>query len=234
VSRVLLSLPVAAILTAAAGVSSLVAGLVRPHGSAPQRIERLWGRALLRLWGVEVRVSGSASVPAGPAVYAANHAGILDIPVLFGHLPAPRFRIIHKRSLYALPLIGAYLYLSGHVGIDRAHPFRARRSLSRAAARLAGGESVLVFPEGTRSPNEAVLPFKKGSFVLALQAGVPIVPVSLSGVKRLSGGGLLRLRTGAVSVTVHAPIATVGRGLGEARALADETRAVVSAGCARA
>jgi 1-acyl-sn-glycerol-3-phosphate acyltransferase len=231
VSRVLLSLPVAALLTVSVGVTSILAGLVRPQGAAPRKLERFWGRALLRLWGVEVRVEGGGNVPGGPAVFAANHVSVLDIPVLFGHLPAD-FRIIHKRSLYAVPLIGLYLYLAGHIGIDRANPFRARRSLARAARRIAGGRSVLVFPEGTRSRKGAVLPFKKGSFVLALEAGVPVVPVSLTGVKRLSPHGLLRLRSGTVGLLVHEPIPTAGRGLDEAERLAAEARDVVRAGCA--
>ena len=229
-SRVLLSLPVAAMLTLAVGVTTIVAGFVRPQSGVARKLERFWGRALLKLWGVEVTVSGAGNVPGGPAVFAANHVSVLDIPVLFGHLPAD-FRIIHKRSLYALPVIGLYLYVAGHVGIDRANPFRARRSLSRAAARIAGGDSVVVFPEGTRSRDESVLPFKKGSFVLALEAGVPIVPVSISGVKRLTPHGLLRLRSGGVHVRVHEPIATAGRALDDASVLAEAAREVVARGC---
>jgi 1-acyl-sn-glycerol-3-phosphate acyltransferase len=231
-SRVLLSLPLAALLTLAVGVTSLLAGLVRPHGAAPRKLERFWGRALLRMWGIEVRVAGVENLPRGPAVFAANHASVLDIPVLFGHLPSD-FRIIHKRSLYAVPVIGLYLYLAGHIGIDRANPFRARRSLGRAARRIAGGDSVAVFPEGTRSPDEGVLPFKKGSFVLAVEAGVPIVPVSLSGVKRLTPHGLLRLHSGVVRLCVHEPIETAGHAAEDAEALAERARGVVRAGCAR-
>ena len=86
------------------------------------------------------------------------------------------FRIVHKRSLYLVPVLGLYLYASGHIGIDRGNAFRARKGLQRAAARVARGPNVVVFPEGTRSPESAVGPFKRGSFVLALEAGVPVVP----------------------------------------------------------
>ncbi|HVR72162.1 MAG TPA: lysophospholipid acyltransferase family protein [Vicinamibacteria bacterium] len=230
--RVLLSLPLAALLTVGVGLASILAGFVRPGDAAPRRLERVWARALLRLWGVDVLVSGAEHVPRGPAVFAANHASVLDIPLLFGYLPAD-FRIVHKRSLYLVPVIGLYLYLAGHIGIDRANPFRARRSLARAAARIAGGASVAVFPEGTRSRDESVRPFKKGSFVLALEAGVPVVPVSLCGVKRLTPHGLMRLRSGIVRLAVHQALPTAGRGLDQAGSLARQAQAIVSVGCER-
>jgi 1-acyl-sn-glycerol-3-phosphate acyltransferase len=231
--RFLVAFPLALVLTVGMGVASILADFVRPGVRVPGRVERAWGRALLRLWGIDVLVSGAENVPRGPAVFAANHASVLDIPLLFGYLPAD-FRIIHKRSLYLVPLIGLYLYLAGHIGIDRRNPFRARRSLSRAAARIAGGASVAVFPEGTRSPDESVRRFKKGSFVLALEAGVPVVPVSLAGVKRLTPHGLLRLRAGLVRLAVHEPIPTSGWGPDHAQSLADQARAVVSVACAGA
>lgn len=190
---------------------------------------RMWGRALLWSWGVQVTVSGRA--PTGPAVFAANHASALDIPLVFAYLPVD-FRVLHKRSLYLLPLIGWYLYVGGHIGIDRGNPFRARRSLSRAVDRIRRGTSVLVFPEGTRNRDATgVAAFKRGSFVLALEAGVPVVPVSLHGVKKLVPHGLMRLRPGPVRVTLHEPVATEGLVAEEAAALAERVRAVVASGC---
>ncbi len=115
-------------------------------------------------------------------MYAANHASALDILIVFGHLPVD-FRIVYKRSLSLVPLVGWAIWLGGHLPIDRSHPFRARRSLDAAARRIRGGTSVVVFPEGTRSPDGSVRRFKRGSFGLAIAAGVPVVPVSLAGVK---------------------------------------------------
>jgi 1-acyl-sn-glycerol-3-phosphate acyltransferase len=233
VSRVLLSLPLAALVTLGAGLAAIASAFAWPGGRAPRRLERAWARTLLWLWGVEVRVAGAENVPRGPVVFAANHTSVLDIPLLFGYLPA-EFRIIHKRSLYLVPLIGLHLYLAGHIGIDRANPFRARRSLARAAARIARGESVAVFPEGTRSRDGSLRPFKKGSFVLALEAGVPVVPVSLTGVKRLAPHGLLRLRAGTVRLAVHEAVPTAGRGPDQAAAVARQVHAAVALGCAPA
>jgi 1-acyl-sn-glycerol-3-phosphate acyltransferase len=228
VARTLIAVPVLVAMTALFGALGLLLGLLDRSGRAPHRLSGVWARLVLRCLGVRARVLGLELLPAGPAVYAANHASALDIPLLLAALPAD-FRIIHKSSLYRLPLLGWYLFLAGHIGIDRGNPFRARRSLESAARRIAAGTSVLVFPEGTRSPDERVRLFKRGSFLLALEAAVPIVPVSLAGVKQVAPRGFLTLRPGEVQVRMHAPIPTAGREASEAEALAEQVRQTVSA-----
>lgn len=226
--RTLIAVPAIAALTAVFGALGLLAALFDRSGRMPQRLTCVWARLVLRCFGVRTRVSGLELLPAGPAVYAANHASALDIPIVFAVLPVD-FRFIHKRSLYLLPVLGWYLFLAGHIGIDRANPFRARKSLQAAARRIATGTSVAVFPEGTRSPDERVRLFKRGSFLLALDAGVPVVPVSLAGVKQVAPRGLLTLRAGEVRVSVHAAIPTAGRDAFEAEALAEQVRQTVLA-----
>jgi 1-acyl-sn-glycerol-3-phosphate acyltransferase len=232
VLRVLLSVPVALACTVAFALPSIAVGLVDHSGRFARRAAFAWGRLLLMTWGVRVVVAGRENVPAGPAVYAANHGSALDIPILFGHLPVD-FRIIHKQSLYYVPVLGAYLYLGGHIGIDRANAFGARRSLARAAERIRRGTSVAVFPEGTRSRDATVRTFKRGSFVLAVSAGVPVVPVSLAGVKRLAPRGLLRMKPGTVRLTIHPAVPTAGRDARDAAELADQVHRVVAAACAQ-
>jgi 1-acyl-sn-glycerol-3-phosphate acyltransferase len=230
--RLLLSVPVLVVVTLGLGIPAILAGLVDHRGELSWRIARSWGRVVLKAWGVRVVVRGDAP-PRGPVIYAVNHGSVLDIPVLFAHLPGS-FRIVHKRSLYLIPLIGLYLYCAGHIAIDRSKAFRARKSLERAALRIAGGTSVAVFPEGTRSADGSVRPFKKGSFVLAIEAGVPVIPVSLAGVKRVVPQGLLRLRPGALAMTLHPPVPTAGRCVEEAGVLAEQVRGIVARGCAAA
>jgi len=227
--RVLLAVPLIALHTLVFGLAVIGIGLLDRSGRLCSGLARAWARLLLRGLGVGVEVTGRGNVPAGPAVYAANHGSALDIPILFGYLPLD-FRIIHKRSLYLVPVLGWALYLAGHVGIDRGNAFRARKSLLAAAARIRAGTSVVVFPEGTRSPDAGVRPFKRGSFVLALEAQVPVVPVSLAGVKRVAPRGLSTLRPGTVRLAIHPPIATAGRGPGEAEPLAEEVRLAVARG----
>ena len=225
--RTILTLPLVAAWTVGLGVPSALSGLFDRSGSTPYRLARAWGRLCLRTWGVRVEVRGAEHVPPGPAVYAANHVSALDIPVMFGHLPA-EFRIIHKRSLHFVPIIGQYLYLGGHIGVHRGRPFEARRSLERAAARIRGGTSVAVFPEGTRSRDTAVRAFKRGSFVIAIEAGVPVVPVSLAGVKEVAARGALRARPGTITMTLHAPHPTAGLQVNDAQALAARVREAVT------
>jgi len=225
--RALLTLPLALTWTVGFGIPSALSGAVDRSGRMPYRLARAWGRLCLRTWGVRVEVQGAEHVPAGPAVYAANHGSALDIPVLFGHLPA-EFRVMHKRSLYWVPVVGQFLYLGGHIGVHRGRPFEARRSMERATARIRGGASVAVFPEGTRSRDASVRTFKRGSFVIAIQAGVPVVPVSLAGVKDVAPRGLLLARAGTVTLTVHAPQPTQGLEIDDAAALAERVRTAVA------
>ena len=222
--------PLAELATAVLTAAASLAGLVRP--AAVQALSRAWSRLLLRLFRVAVRTQGQEQIPAGPAVYAANHSSSLDILVVLAHLPVD-VRIIYKKSLSLVPLLGWSIAVGGHIPIDRSNPFRARRSLQKAAERIRAGTSVLVFPEGTRSPDGAVGHFKRGSFSLALEAGVPVVPLSLVGVKTLVPRGLASLRSGEITLRVHPAIPVSGRSRDDAEALAEEARLVVAAGCER-
>jgi 1-acyl-sn-glycerol-3-phosphate acyltransferase len=227
---VLVRAPIALVATAAYATSACVAALVDRSGRATREIGGAWSRLLLRLLGVAVRVTGLEHVPPGPAVYAANHASTLDIFVVFGHLPVD-FRIVYKKSLSLIPLVGWAIRLGGHIPIDRSNPVRARRSIDAAARRIRGGTSVVVFPEGTRSRDGAVHRFKRGSFGLALATGVPVVPVSLVGVKSVVPHGLTSVRPGTVGVVLHPPVPVAGRSPDEVEALAEEVRRIVAASC---
>jgi 1-acyl-sn-glycerol-3-phosphate acyltransferase len=224
----LVQAPLAILVTAVLTTVACVVGLVSTP--AMEALARFWSRLLLRLLRVAVALEGQERMPDGPAVYAANHSSSLDILVVLAWLPRD-VRIIYKRSLSYVPLLGWSMPIAGHIAIDRSNPFRARRSLERAARRIRAGTSVLVFPEGTRSPDGVVRHFKRGSFSLALEAGVPIVPVSLVGVKALVPRGLISLRPGRVVLRVHAPLPVDGRTKDDAEALAEQTRQIVARGC---
>ena len=227
---VLVQAPLAVLLTAGYSSAATVAALVDRTGRTTRRVGGAWSRALLRLARIEVTVEGAERAPVGPALWAANHASALDILVVFGYIPVD-FRIVYKRSLSFIPLLGWSIRLGGHVPIDRRNAFHARRSLEAAARRIRGGTSVVVFPEGTRSPDGSVRRFKRGSFTLALEAGVPVVPVSLVGIKSVVPRGLSSVRPGRVRVRIQAPVEPAGRGPEEAEALAEEVRRIVAAGC---
>jgi 1-acyl-sn-glycerol-3-phosphate acyltransferase len=230
--RAVLALPLIAAATVVLGLPAIVFGLFRRFDLV-RSLTVVWGRVVLWTLGIEVTVAGAQHCPAGPAVYAANHASVIDIPILYAHLPVD-FRIVHKRSLYLVPVMGLYLYATGHIGIDRGNAFRAHKGLQRAAARVRdGGYNLVAFPEGTRSRCGDIGPFKRGLFALALEAEVPVVPLSLIGVKQLARGGL-DVHAGTVRLVVHPPIPTAGRGEEQAAVLAEEVRRIVATGCAAA
>jgi 1-acyl-sn-glycerol-3-phosphate acyltransferase len=225
-----LQAPLAIVATAVLSVLATVGGLAHP--GAVHVLSRFWGRLLLRLFRVEVRPRDLHNLPAGPALYAANHSSSLDILVVLAYLPVD-VRIVYKRSLSLVPFLGWSIALGGHIPIDRSNPFRARRSLQRAAERIRSGTNVLAFPEGTRSPDGAVRHFKRGSFGLAIDAGVPVVPLSLVGVKALVPRGLFSTRPGRIDLVVHRAIPVADRSAADAQALAEEARVVVAGGCER-
>jgi len=228
--RATLAIGLIVIYSAVFGAAACLLGIVDRSGRAGFWVGRVWGRLVVRALGIRVEVEGSSN-GIGTAVYAANHSSALDIPLLFGWLPA-RFRFVYKRSLARIPFLGWSLPLNGHVSVDRGNAIRARRSLETARCRLARGVSIVAFPEGTRSPDEALRRFKRGSFVLAIEAEAPVIPVSLVGVRRLVGGGVRGFRPGTIRLALHPPIPTAGRSPEDATVLADAVRQTIEARCA--
>lgn len=164
-----------------------LAFLATPFDRDGRRVWRLtlaWARACLFVSGVRVETYAEAPLPEGPCIFACNHQGTFDILALFVGLKRP-FVFVAKKVLFHVPFLGWHLSAQGYIPIDRAHRAAAIRSLDRAAELIRGGRSVVVFPEGTRSADGSVHPFKKGPFMLALQARVPVVPVALEGAHRV-------------------------------------------------
>ena len=172
----------------------------RRDGEIAFRVTRLWARFILFAAGVRATTEVTTPLPEGPLVFVSNHVSSLDIPILFAVLPHS-FRIVYKSSLLYVPLMGQHLAATRHIAVDRSRAFSAKRSLATAARRIRNGVSVALFPEGTRSGDAPMGAFKRGSFKLAMEAGVPVVPVSLIGLRRLTGPG--RITPGDVLVKIH-------------------------------
>jgi 1-acyl-sn-glycerol-3-phosphate acyltransferase len=164
-------------------------------------------RAGLRAAGVRVVVEGRARVPADtPCLYMANHQSNLDPPLLAGVQPANAAMMV-KDSLMRIPILGLAMRLGGCVPVERSGRMQnAKESLRAAAAVLRSGLSITIFPEGTRSETGQLLPFKKGPFFLAMQTGVPVVPVTISGTGAILRKGSQRLRPGTAHVCFHAAL----------------------------
>jgi len=188
------------------------------------RFAKARARTLARMLGVRVRVQGREHLAAGgPFVFTPNHQSHLDILVLLGYLPG-RTRFAAKRELWRHPVVAAVLDTLGMIPIDRDEPERAVEALNRAGR----DESVVIFPEGRRSPDGQLGEFKKGAFVLAIRAGLPIVPVVCRGTRRLMPrGSRLAVTPGEVEIVIAPPIPTAGLDYADRDALAARVRAAI-------
>ncbi len=159
-------------------------------------------------------------------VFVSNHQSIYDIPILFASLPV-QLRIVAKASLGTFPFLGWHLRRTGHLLVDRTNP--GPGVVKKMARLVNGARSLIVFPEGTRSTDGSVARFKGGTFLVAIDAGLPVVPVSIEGSRHVMLKGRLMTCPGDVTITVHDPIPTKGVGRDGARHLAETVRAVVRA-----
>jgi 1-acyl-sn-glycerol-3-phosphate acyltransferase len=167
----------------------------------------------LKLAGIKTVVRGREHLTPGRAVvFCANHQSNVDPPVLFQVLHR-RLHILYKAELSRLPLLGRVFILGEFVPVERANREAAMASVSQGAQSLRAGNSFLIFPEGTRSRTRQLLPFKKGGFIMALQAGVPIVPVAIAGGRAAMRKGSKLVWPTTVTVTIGPPIDTAGMGL---------------------
>jgi len=166
---------------------------------------RAWSPWGLRLAGVKLEITRLAPDPAGPAVYASNHESALDIWALFIAIRR-NVRFLAKKELFDLPVFGWYLRMARFVEVDRRNHTRAIASLEKGAEIVRDGVSLVVFPEGTRSADGSILSFKKGPFVLASRAGVPVVPIAVSGASAIAPKGRIAIRPGTIRVAVGEPV----------------------------
>jgi len=167
---------------------------------------RAWGRTVLWFGNVHVAVRGAENIdPAQPYVYVSNHQSGIDILVLIGYLPQhPHF--VAKLELKKVPFVGFALKYAGHIFIDRSNRTNSIKTLKSAGAEVRGGKSVAVFPEGTRFPARVLGPFKRGAFVLARAAGVPIVPVGIVGSAERMAARQIYTVPGVVGLRIGDPI----------------------------
>lgn len=188
-----------------------------------------WGVGLtLRLAGVRVEIKGKENIPRGRVcIYMANHQSNVDPMVLITLLP-PRIALMGKKQVFSVPVLGAALRLTDFVRVDRENREAARASVEAALRTLARGVPLLVFPEGTRSPDGRLQAFKHGVFVLAIRAGVPIVPITLEGAAGIMPKKRWEVHPGVVKVTIHPGVETRGRSVEERQQLAEEVRAIVA------
>ena len=220
-------IPAIGVYTIVLGTLSLVSSVFDSRGSFAHWCARTWARLILLTTGVTVHVDGLERVRSGGSyVFVSNHQSHFDTAVLFATLPH-QLRIIAKESLGNLPFLGWHLRRTGHILVNRRRPDRAA-IFGWADRLLAQGLSLIVYPEGTRSNDGFVQRFKAGSFQIALQSGLPIVPLSIVGTRAIMRKGEVTARPGVVRLVMHDPIDTKGLTGADPREFGERVRRIIA------
>jgi 1-acyl-sn-glycerol-3-phosphate acyltransferase len=186
---------------------TLPVSLVDRRGDFILLMCRWWSRWHLKVCGIRLRLTGAEHAACPPYIFMGNHQSALDIFILFAALP-PSFRWIAKRELFKIPLFGWALARAGNISIDRGNPREAVKAMEKAAKKIRAGTNIVMFPEGTRSKDGMLLPFKRGSFSLAFKVGVPVVPLAIMHSGRFQPvGRLVPERKGTIEIRIGTPIA---------------------------
>ena len=179
---------------------------IAPGENHVHRIANLWARMLLRLANTSVEVIGRENVKTDrPHIFMANHQSDFDILIVLAHIPG-QFRWIAKKELFKIPVFGKAMRNAGYIEIDRQNHEKALKSLGEAAQKIREGKSVVTFPEGTRSKDGTVKPFKQGMFHLAIESGVPIIPISIIGAKEIMPKRSLNVKPGRITMVIDPPV----------------------------
>jgi 1-acyl-sn-glycerol-3-phosphate acyltransferase len=198
--------------TLAMSEAAIASSLVDPSGRTTRRLARFWGKQLCRFCGVDIKVRGGQGVRWDqPLIVMANHQSYIDIPVLYASLPEP-FGMLAKQELFRVPVFSAAMRGMRCVPIDRGNRRQSFESLKQAADLVRSGNSIVVFPEGTRSGDGRIHELKKGPFYLSEMAAVPIVPVGIRGTRdALAKDGVL-VHGAEVEVSIGAPLVQEKKG----------------------
>jgi len=216
------------IATLVLGVLTLVSYPLDRKGRIGHCCARMWGRVALLANRVKVKVEGLEKIKSkGPFIFMSNHQGSYDIFVLLGHLPF-QFKWLVKKELFSIPFFGWAMSAAGYISLDRQGTRETVEAMNEAAQKIRDGMSVTIFPEGSRSPDGSIQPFKKGGFSLALKAKVPIVPISLSGSREIMPKDRLTASSGEIRIRIGDPIETEPYSMKDRNALMDKVSETIS------
>jgi 1-acyl-sn-glycerol-3-phosphate acyltransferase len=212
------------------GSLSMVLAMFDPSGRQSLKVARAWARSLLAIAGAKVTVEGLENIdPEGSYVFASNHLSYMDTPSVLSNIPV-QFRFLAKAGLFQIPFLGWHLKTAGHIPVPREDPRAAVRTLALAAETIRNrGISLLIFPEGGRSPDGVLQEFKDGAAYIAIKAHVPLVPIAIIGTREVLAMGSSTFRSGKVRIRIGEPIPTTGLALPARRELTQTVRARISA-----
>jgi 1-acyl-sn-glycerol-3-phosphate acyltransferase len=220
--------PAVVVATIFFGSVSLIVSFLDQTGAVQIRVARAWARTLLAVGGVHVNVEGLEQIdPNGSYVFIANHASYYDTPVALAHIPV-QFRFLAKRGLFQIPFLGTHLSRAGHIPVPREDPRAAVKTMQTAAETIQQKKiSLLIFPEGGRSHDGVLQPFKEGGAYIAIRAGVPVVPLVFVGTREVLPYGSGVIQSGTVTLRILKPIETKQLSLKDRGKLTDELRSLI-------
>ncbi len=196
------------VLTFFLSLTAIASGLINPYSKSTNAIVRFWARSLLRISGIKIKVIGLDKIdPAQSYVFMSNHQSTFDIMTCLAVLPGAA-RFLAKKELFRIPIFAQGMKAVGMIPIDRSNSKKARASLDKAVEEIKNGVSVIIFPEGTRTRDGNIQPFKKGGFILAIKGGIPIAPMVLTGAMQVMQKKDLHLQKGSISIEFLDPIDT--------------------------
>jgi 1-acyl-sn-glycerol-3-phosphate acyltransferase len=225
--RSILIVNAAIIITAFFTCAAVILSIFYPSEKMIRRIAHQWAKILLSLSGINIEVAGKENVSTeAPQIFMANHQGDFDILIFLAHIPVD-FLWTAKKELFRIPVFGRAMRKAGYIKIDRQNHLKAMEGLEKTEDKVRKGISIAAFPEGTRSRDGRLLPFKQGMFYLAIQTGAPIVPVTIIGSNKIMPKGSLRLRRGEITMVIDKPIDTGGYTIESRNALISRVREVI-------
>jgi 1-acyl-sn-glycerol-3-phosphate acyltransferase len=225
----LFSAPLILLSTIVLGTISILSSFIDRTGATQHRLACLWSRLLLAVSFIRVRAEGVDKLdPSAPYVFVCNHASFMDIPAILVCLPHG-FRFFAKKGLYRIPFLGTHLKRAGHIPVDRSSARASLKSMTEGARLISERRvSVLLFPEGGRSPH-GLREFKEGAAYIAIKAGVPIVPMALVGMREILPMGSTHIRSGLAILRVGDPITTKGLTLSDRLPVTQRLRTEIAA-----
>lgn len=227
--RTLLVYAVTLLLLLVLGPPLILWGLITGKTDTLYSVGVCSARIALRLAGVRLIVTGREKIPMGKAVvFMANHQSNCDPPAVAAVLPP--VLIMAKKEFFRIPIMGRGMRMRGFIPVDRSNRERAFQAVEQAVASLRAGHSFLAFPEGTRSTTGRLQRFKRGVFVMAIKAGVPIVPISVSGANKIMRRGDFRIHPGPMRITIHDPVPTESFSIADRSRVAEQVRQAIIEG----
>ncbi|MZH03078.1 MAG: 1-acyl-sn-glycerol-3-phosphate acyltransferase [Nitrospinae bacterium] len=193
-------------LSIALGVIAIAAGFFDKSGNLSHRVTSLWCRLLCKLNGVKVEIEGLENILKNrPQIFVSNHQGYFDIFALSGYLPV-QIRWVAKSSLFKIPFLGGSMKASGYIPVERGDRKKAYEAFNKTLEKIKEGSSIIIFPEGTRSEDGTIGPFKKGSNLIASRSKSPMIPVTITGSRDIIKKGSASITPGSVRVIISPPV----------------------------